>query len=159
MKVTERLVVEIIQNDLKTAIRFHSKRPKFMKKDAKNPITVSRVGPRWPTLDKKAFDTIDHSLLIKKLGHYGVRGIASNWLKSYLLNRKQFVNFNGIKSELQDVICGVPQGSILGPKLFILYINDMCNITKVMDLIIFADDTNIFCTADNIKDLCKLIEN
>ena len=106
---------------------------------------------------KKAFDTIDHSLLIKKLGHYGVRGIASNWLKSYLLNRKQFVNFNGIKSELQDVICGVPQGSILGPKLFILYINDMCNITKVMDLIIFADDTNIFCTADNIKDLCKTV--
>ena len=76
---------------------------------------------------KKAFDTIDHSLL----------------------------NFNGIKSELQDVICGVPQGSILGPKLFILYINDMCNISKVTDLIIFADDTNIFCTADNIKDLCK----
>ena len=54
VKVTERLLVEIIQNDPKTAISFHSKRPKFMKKDAKNPITVSRVGPRWPTLDKKA---------------------------------------------------------------------------------------------------------
>ena len=54
MKATERLVVEIIQNDPKTAIRFHSKRPKFKKKDAKNPITVSRVGPRWPTLDKNS---------------------------------------------------------------------------------------------------------
>ena len=63
MKVTERLLVEIIQNDPKTAITFHSKRPKFMKKDAKNPITVSRVGPRWPTLDnnKRAISTFKFS--------------------------------------------------------------------------------------------------
>ena len=61
MNVTERLLVEIIQNDPKTAISFHSKRPKFTKKDAKNPITVSRVGPRWPTLDKKLVD-IDYRL-------------------------------------------------------------------------------------------------
>ena len=86
-----------------------------------------------------------------------MRGIASNWLRSYLANRKQFVHFNGVNSEMQEDVCGVPQGSILGPKLFILYLNDMCNISNVIDLIIFADDTNIFCTADNIVDLCKQV--
>ena len=58
---------------------------------------------------RKAFDTIDHLLLIKKLSHYGIRGLASNWLSSYLLNRKQFVNYNyGVNSDLQNVVCGVP---------------------------------------------------
>ena len=69
---------------------------------------------------KKAFDTVDHGILIKKCEHYGVRGAASDWLKSYLSNRKQFVNIDGCSLELLDVICGVPQGSILGPTLFII---------------------------------------
>ena len=68
---------------------------------------------------KKAFDTVDHGILIKKLKHYGVRGLASDWVKSYLSNRKQFVNIDECFSELLSVICGVPQGSILGPTLFI----------------------------------------
>ena len=69
---------------------------------------------------KKAFDTVDHRILIKKLEHYGVRGAASDWLKSYFSNRKQFVNIDGCSSELLYYPCGVPQGSILGPTLFIL---------------------------------------
>ena len=76
---------------------------------------------------KKAFDTIDHVLLLDKLYYYGIKGIAGDWLKSYLFNHKQFVNVNGVKSDQLNVVCDVPQGSILGPKLFILYINDICN--------------------------------
>ena len=106
---------------------------------------------------KKAFDTIDHTLLIDKLKYYGTQGIASNWLKSYLSQRKQLVNFNNVYSDQLDVICRVPQGSILGPKLFILYINDICNISKLLNFIIFADDTNIFCTGNNLEETCKLI--
>ena len=70
---------------------------------------------------KKAFDTVNHALLIDKLEFYGVRGPAKMWLKSYLQDRKQFVQIDDCKSTLLNVNCGVPQGSILGPKLFILY--------------------------------------
>ena len=92
----------------------------------------------------KAFDTVNHDILLAKLEFYGVRGIALQWLKSYLSGRSQFVQYNGYKSSLKYVECGVSQGSILGPLLFLLYINDLCNVSKVLDFILFADDTNIF---------------
>ena len=67
---------------------------------------------------KKAFDTVDHEILIKKLNFYGVRGVGNDWIKSYLTNRKQFVEINGCASELLNIARGIPQGSILGPKLY-----------------------------------------
>ena len=106
---------------------------------------------------RKAFDTIDHKLLLHKLDHYGVRGVANDWIKSYLSNRKQFVQVNNIRSDLLDILCGVPQGSILGPKLFILYINDICNVSDLMRFILFADDTNIFRSGCNLNVLANEI--
>ena len=104
---------------------------------------------------KKAFDTVDHTLLIEKFKYYGVRGITSKFLESYLCNRTQFVNYDNCNSTEQSIKCGVPQGSILGPLLFILYINDMCKVSDLLRFIIFADDTNIFCIGDDLASLTE----
>jgi hypothetical protein len=106
---------------------------------------------------KKAFDTVNHSILTQKLYKYGIRGLANDWIKSYLQGRKQFVSMNNHKSKLMSISCGVPQGSILGPKLFILYINDMCNVTQLFNYILFADDTNLFCSNDDVKVLNRQV--
>ena len=93
----------------------------------------------------KAFDTVDHNILISELEHYGVRGTPLRGFESYLVsNRQQYVEFNGVSSESCKIKCGVAQGSILGPLLFLLFINDLRNVSKVVDFILFADDTNIF---------------
>ena len=105
----------------------------------------------------KAFDTIDHHLLIQKLEHYGIRGVAKNWIKSYLHCREQFVQVDDHRSNLLQIVCGVPQGSVLGPKLFILYINEICNVSKILHFILFADDTNIFKSGDDLASLCKQV--
>ena len=103
----------------------------------------------------KAFDTIDHSILLKKLEHYGIRGRALSLLDSYLKNRIQIVSVLAETSEPLNVVYGVPQGSCLGPLLFLIYINDLGHIAKDCEIILFADDTNIFIKA---KSLCNAYE-
>ena len=99
----------------------------------------------------KAFDTINHNILIRKLQHYGVRGLALDWFISYLSNRNQVVTVNGVQSELLSVSCGSPQGSVLGPILFLLYINDFHKSSKLFDFHLFADDANLFYENKNIS--------
>lgn len=108
---------------------------------------------------QKAFDTIDHNILINKLENYGIRGIAKQWLQSYLTGRMQCVQFEKSRSEFRPITCGVPQGSILGPTLFIMYINDIVKSSKIMKFVLFADDTNIIMSGENLEQLLKQITN
>ena len=86
----------------------------------------------------KAFDTVDHDILLRKLYHYGIRGNALQWFESYLKNRKQFVTYNGVSSDTKLITCGVLQGSILGPLLFLIYINDLSLVCDRLISILFA---------------------
>jgi len=92
---------------------------------------------------QKAFDTVNHEILLRKLDHYGVRGLANKWFESYLTNRKQFVDINGVNSKQTTIKHGVPQGSVLGPLLFLIYINDLHKCIHHSNTFHFADDTHL----------------
>ena len=99
----------------------------------------------------KAFDTVDHEILISKLEYYGIRGIALDWFRSHLKDRTQRVYVGGQFSDSLSVTYGVPQGSVLGPLLFLLYINDIPQASKVLGFHLFADDTSLFFSHPNLN--------
>ena len=101
----------------------------------------------------KAFDTLNHAILLRKLEFYGIRGIALKWFCNYLTNRKQFVIYNNESSNTEVISCGVPQGSVLGPLLFLVYINDISNCLHYSKIILFADDATIYISSNNIDSL------
>jgi exonuclease III len=106
----------------------------------------------------KAFDCVNHSILLHKMKHYGIRGIVNKLFKEYLSNRLQYVQIGQQKSKIMEVKCGVPQGSVLGPILFLLYINDLPNITE-NQIRLFADDTTLFIKNKNPHDLMQKLQN
>ena len=103
----------------------------------------------------KAFDTVDHRILLSKLQNYGIRGVANDWFESYLTNHKQAVKVGDIFSEQKFITCGVPQGSLLGPKLFFLYINEIKKSPKILNFFLFADDTSTLLTNKKVEEIEK----
>ena len=105
----------------------------------------------------KAFDTIDHRILLRKLYYYGIRGIALDLFENYLSNRKQYVVVDGVSSNYETVNCGVPQGSVLGPLLFLIYVNDIKQASNIFKFSLFADDTSTVASHSNPSTLIKIV--
>ena len=105
----------------------------------------------------KAFDTVNQSILLDKLEHHGIRGVAKQWFSSYLRNRKHFVSINNTCSDYLDITSGVPQGSVLGPLLFLICINDFQRCSSKLDFYLFADDSNLFYASKSLSDIESII--
>ena len=97
---------------------------------------------------QKAFDTVSHDILLEKLDHYGIRGISNDWFRSYLSDRSQFVSINGFNCDYKTIKYGISQGSVLGPLLFLIFINDLSTAIKQPETFHFADDTWLLSQAN-----------
>ena len=118
----------------------------------------NRESPAGVFLDlSKAFDIIDHHILLNKLDHYGIRGHYFHWVFSYLTNRKQLVQFISVCSQPEPIVCDISQGSILGPLLFIIYINDLPNASNLLKTFLFADNTSLFYSHKDPNQLIRVM--
>ena len=108
---------------------------------------------------KKAFDTVDHDILCKKLELYGIQQRELSWFRSYLSNRKQFCRVNGVDSNNEDIEVGVPQGSCLGPLLFLIYINDLPQVVQASTVSMYADDTSLCHQSSDMTQLNEAINS
>ena len=103
------------------------------------------------------FHTVNHDILLQKLSVYGVQDIALEWFRDYLANRSQYVTYSSMKSTKENITCWVPQGSIFGPLLFLIYISDLATVSNAFLSVLFADDTNVFIAGRDIEALCNRI--
>ena len=105
----------------------------------------------------KAFDTVNHDILLSKLKLYGIQDNSLKWFTNYLTNRKQCIAYNNKMTQFRSIACGIPQGSILGPLLFLIYVNDLHRSSNLLNFILFADDTNLFYSHNNIQNLFQTV--
>ena len=106
----------------------------------------------------KAFDTVDHGILLKKIKYYGISGKCAKWVENYLKNRKQYTVANDTISDPADITYGVPQGSVCGPLLFLLYINDISHCLDKCKVSLYADDTVLYYSSDNINEALRSVQ-
>ena len=162
-KILEKIMFNRLYKFLESTESIYDLQFGFRQKHSTNDALLSMTQQIKDTMDKgnvavgvfielkKAFDTVNHKILLKKLEHYGVRGIANNWFSSYLKNREQYVSISNVKSDTKHIAHGVPQGSVLGPLLFLIYINDLNQCIYFSTVRHFADDTNLLYTIDFSK--------
>ena len=175
-KILERAVHHQLINFLENENLFSNNQYGYRKHRSTEHATIFLTDKIRKSIDKgnlvgalfvdlsKAFDTLSHAILLEKLRCYGIKGIALDWFKNYLFIRKQFCEIDGVKSELNQIVCGVPQGSILGPILFLLYFNDFEDHVPNSQVVQFADDTVLYGSGKSIdaleqklnEDLCSV---
>ncbi len=162
-KVLEKIVHKRLYSFLTKHNILNEKQYGFRPKHSTVDAITEFISDVLPSLDRKhkclsvyldlskAFDTINHAILLEKLQYYGIRGRALEWFRSYLVQRRQYVNYMGVNSTTQTIVYGVPQGSVLGPLLFILYSNDIPHAVEHCKSILFADDTTVYLTGENLQ--------
>ena len=171
-KILERLMYNYLCKYLKENNILYEKQFGFQSRYSTNDAIVQLIDKIFHSFEKeqftlgvfidlsKAFDTVDHSILLKKLKFYGITDKNLAWFESYLSNRKQYIEIcEKSKTDLKYVTCAVPQGSILGPLLFLVYVNDLPNAPRLLDPIMFADDTNLSFNHKDIKHLFTVANN
>ena len=168
-KIHEKLMYNRIYNFIHKHSLLNEYQFGFRQKRSTNQALIVLLDKTTAALDKgdivlgvfldfsKAFDTVGHQMLLNKMYKYGIRGIAFKWMESYLSNRRQFVLFKDVQSEYATATRGVPQGSIMGPLLFLLYVNNIANVSMSLLPILFADDTNVFLTGNNIDQMIEIM--
>lgn len=169
-KVIEICFKDRLLNFLDSRNYFYPKQYGFRKKSSTLSATMDILTRLQKQLDqsmlasglfidlKKAFDTVDHKLLIHKMERSGIRGKPLEWIMSYLSDRKQYVVIDNVMSSLLEISCGVPQGSVLGPTLYLIYVNDLKNMNLYGSLYLFADDTGIFYKGESRQEIAKQMQ-